>query len=181
MWTSPIRESFWIASRTETALIPYSRVIFSMEGRRSPAASLPRKIRSRMVRTRLSPTFFATRAPGSHRMIPSSDSLPWMSRGNARGETRGSDRLAPGRPALQPSGQLREGEAHDEVDDGDEKEDLRGIEHRPVVHLGRDVGELRDAHDERQRGVLDHRHELVDEGGDHVPQRLGENDVEHRL
>jgi hypothetical protein len=63
MWTSPIRESFCIASRTETALIPYSRVIFSMDGSCSPAASFPWKIRSRMVRTRLSPTFLATRPP----------------------------------------------------------------------------------------------------------------------
>src|SRR3990170_191009 len=104
------------------------------------------------------------------------------SRSFAGGAKRGgSDRLAPGQPALQQPGELREGETHDEVDYGDEQKNLRGVEHRPVVHLRCHVGELRDPHDERQRGVLDHRHELVDEGGDHVPKRLGQDDVDHRL
>src|SRR4030042_4802365 len=61
------------------------------------------------------------------------------SRSFSRGFTGGaSDRLAIGQPALEPAGQLREGEAHDEVDDRDEDEDLGGGKQRPVLHLGGD-------------------------------------------
>ena len=56
-----------------------------------------------------------------------------------------------------------------------------GKDHRPVVDLCRHMGQFRNPDDVGQRSVLDHGDELVHEGGDHVPQGLGQDDENHRV
>lgn len=94
---------------------------------------------------------------------------------------RQSDRLAPGETFFQQSGKGSESVAEDKIDNGNEKENFRGKGHGAVVDLRSHVGQFGNPDNEGQRGILDQGNELVDKGGDHVAQPLGQDDVEHGL
>src|SRR5713226_7475024 len=85
-----------------------------------------------------------------------------------------------GEPLLQVPGVAGHGIGADPVDHGDEEIELEGPDLAVIDHLG-GLGQIHEADDGGERGVLEEHDELGDEGRDHVLQRLRQHHLTHGL